>query len=335
MATLQVPGPILHFVNFSGDPSTYWFLGTAKETPLLRIDRAYMPINMEQGGDMLPFDLAYQGKTAKIVTEINYVDYTIAYLLGCSPRYGFSKFALGRGLDSYRDIGSLALGNKCYFSLFLVFPFATTINDTGFRNPPTNTPLGGSPFSLPQVYRFPACQIEYDEQSGGTGGQELTLAINAQRIFYSRAKYKNTFNGSPLAGGFFLYDHAVIPDADIDSALRREFFAKGAVTMFSETERQIFKFKDWDGKERFADPAEVLRLMNVQTQGGMEKAMLALGQPMSPEKSEAVEIIVDAGVEAFGVKPFDPATGEGWLEFHMVALVSRFNDWLIGLKKST
>lgn len=219
MARVQVTGPIWHFVQFPGDTKNVWFLGTAKQTPKLRIDQAYSPIRLEQGGKILPFDLVYQGKQAKVLTQINYVDYSVAYALGCSPRYTRSRFALGRGLVSYRDIGSMALGNKGYFTLFLCFPFAGSVNDPPSSAP---SPLTFGAFNMPLVYRFPACQIEHEEQVGGTGEQEYLLGINVLPIFYQRAKYKQTFKGSPLAGGLFLYDHRQsVSKVDLESALKK------------------------------------------------------------------------------------------------------------------
>ncbi len=217
MARVQVTGPVLHFINFVGDPSHIWFLGTSKVTPRIRVDHAYAPVHMEQGGKMLPFDLVYQGKQAKIITQINYFDSTVAYLLGCSPRYGYSKFALGRGLVSWKDIGSLSLGNKAYFTLYLAFPFANTVNNPTVS---TQTPVNNVPFDMPVVYRFGACQIEYEDVIGGTGAQELSLAINVQPIYYSRSKYKSVFQDSALAGGMYVYDHIAFPASLITETIK-------------------------------------------------------------------------------------------------------------------
>lgn len=217
-ARTQVTGPILHFVGFPGDESqqVFYFLGTSKVSPQIRIDRHYLPVMFEQGGYVLPMDLAYQGKEAKIVTQLNLFDQEVAYMLGCSPRYTKSRYALGRGLDSFRDIGSLTLGNKCYFSLYFMFPFAGTVN-----SPSSSTLDFIVNLTMAKIYRFPACVIEYDDQTGGSGEQELTLAIHAQRIFYPRSRYKSYFNGSSLAGGFFLYDNRLDFAPLIEDALRR------------------------------------------------------------------------------------------------------------------
>lgn len=227
MARVQVPGPILHFVNFVGDPNNFWFLGTSKVAPKIRIDRAYAPIKFEQRGNLLPFDLVYQGKEAKIITQINYFDYSVAYLLGCSPRYGHGRFALGRGLDDFKSTGSLALGNKGYFTLYIVQPFASTANDPAST---ATSPLANGNFNMPLVYRFGACQVLYDDiATGGASEQELMLAINVLPIYYSRAKYKSRFSGSPLAGGFFIYDHkATLTPSLIEEAMTNSLKNSGS-----------------------------------------------------------------------------------------------------------
>lgn len=226
-ARTQVTGPILHFVGFPGDESSpqFWFLGTSRQTPKIRVDRSYLPIMFENGGYTLPMDLAYQGKQAKIITQLNLFDPQIYYGLSCSPRYTRTNLALGRGLDSFRDNGSLMLGNKGYFSLYLMFPFSGTVNS------PTDAayfPSSGVNFSMPKIYRFPACMIEYDDQVGGSDAQELTLAIHAQRIYYPRGKYKNVF-GSTLAGGFFLYDNRNDYSAILDSVVESSLKYNGAL----------------------------------------------------------------------------------------------------------
>lgn len=238
MTGFHVTGPIAHYISFPGDNSTAYLLGTSVVTPRIRIDRAYLPVMMEQGGYALPFDLSYQGKEAKILTKLNYFETQTAYLLGCSPRYGRSKLALGRGLDSYLDNGALVLGNQGYFCLYLVFTFADTPNAPrvpvaappiannqdvnnaaigiagGLVSAPPVINVGKMPQSSqnqPLCYRFPACVVEFEEITGGSGEEEFNLLIHAQRIYYSRKKFASSLKNSPLAGGFLLYDHRLPP----------------------------------------------------------------------------------------------------------------------------
>lgn len=202
----HVTGPIQHFVSFPGDTTAY-YLGSAATSPLIKVDRTYLPIMMEQGGYVLPFDLAYQGKQAKVLTTINNFVPQLMYLIGCSPRYGRTSWALGEGLDSWMDVGSLMLGNQCWFSLYLRFAFAFSGNDINIgRSPLTGTTPNipnPNPGTLPEVargmplwYRFPACMVEYDNLTGGAGeAEQRTVGFHAQRIYYSRGKFASGLQG--------------------------------------------------------------------------------------------------------------------------------------------
>jgi hypothetical protein len=225
MFGFQVTGPVGHYISpqamsaqpserfpstsSSGTGAIAYYLGTSRVAPRIHIQRSYAPIMMEEGGYTLPFDLAYQGKIAKILTVLNRFDTRTAYMANSSPRYSSGPFALGEGLDSFMDVGALLLGNRCYFSLYLEYPFSGSINAP---NVPQAFVVPGSKFpqaalNIPRWTRFPACMIEYSELVGGTGEREVVLAIHAQRIYYSRSAHKQKFNNSPLAGGYLLYDH--------------------------------------------------------------------------------------------------------------------------------
>ncbi len=105
--------------------------------------------------------------------------------------------------------------------------------------------------------------------------------------------------------------------------------------MFSESERSIFEYENWDKSKVFVDPAEALRKIKERTLGKFSQSLANINSPDPTVSSEAVDILKDAAIFAFGLKPFDPATGEGWLEYNLIALVSRFNGYLNGLKKNT
>lgn len=106
--------------------------------------------------------------------------------------------------------------------------------------------------------------------------------------------------------------------------------------MFAENERQIFDYLDWDGTKVYADPASVLRRFKEKTKGQFN-TLIKVAADKNPEvSSPAVEQICEAVVYAFDIKKrFDQATGEGWLEMHLLALGDRFNNYINALKKNT
>ena len=107
--------------------------------------------------------------------------------------------------------------------------------------------------------------------------------------------------------------------------------------MFSETERQIFEYANWDGSKKFADPARTLRRFQEATRGGFNDLLRRSKDVANlADASQALEAIADAVVYAFEITDgFDAATGKGWMESQILGLGDLFNKYLNGLKKST
>lgn len=105
--------------------------------------------------------------------------------------------------------------------------------------------------------------------------------------------------------------------------------------MFSQSERQIFEYRNWDGKPLFADPAEALRRIKEHTKGEFSKAVADLQSLDHETSSAAVELLKGAALYGFSVQPFDVQNGSGWLEAHLLGLIDQFNKYINGLKKNT
>ena len=112
--------------------------------------------------------------------------------------------------------------------------------------------------------------------------------------------------------------------------------------MFSATERQIFKYDNLSGNEGpaelYADPARVLRLfkdVTVGTYGQLCQDMQAKDPRVA---SQATQLLVNAAIYAFELPPeslFNPATGVGWMELHLIMLIDKFNGYISDLKKGS
>lgn len=102
-------------------------------------------------------------------------------------------------------------------------------------------------------------------------------------------------------------------------------------------DRLVYEYTDWDGVKLFADPTEVLRLIKEKTEGTFSSLVAAMknfqGDP--GKGSESIEKLKEATIYAFGLKPFDRTTGQGWLEPDLIGLISGFNEFINRLKKNT
>jgi hypothetical protein len=106
--------------------------------------------------------------------------------------------------------------------------------------------------------------------------------------------------------------------------------------LFNDKERQIFAYKTWEGKPRLADPSTCLRKFKEATNCEYSKRCEELASPDPKVSSAAIETLCNAALFAFGMEAerFDPDTGHGWTEVQLLTLVSNFNEYIEGLKKS-
>lgn len=110
------------------------------------------------------------------------------------------------------------------------------------------------------------------------------------------------------------------------------------MSLFSETERQIFEYTSHDGTKRYADPGKCFRKFKEITQGKFNEMLLDIQSKDQVVASSATEAVINAAIFAFDIPStelFDSATGTGWLEVQLVTLVGKFNQYLSELKKST
>lgn len=188
MAIVYVTGPVLHYISFPGQ-TTASFLGTAEFSPRYRIPKFYKKVVNDLSGAFVPFDNIYQGQMAQIVTELNRYNESIYALIAAGPRYGQGALANPRGAEGSLDIGAKVMGNSCFFTLYLQFPFSGTAN-----SPPAE--------GMPGLYRFPLTILKSeDAPQMGTKDRKISLMFEANNIYYPAS------TGGALAGGFFLYDN--------------------------------------------------------------------------------------------------------------------------------
>lgn len=100
-------------------------------------------------------------------------------------------------------------------------------------------------------------------------------------------------------------------------------------------ERFVFKYKDWNGADAYADPGETRRRIKEVSGGNLSKAILDMQNGDAQTSSAAVDLLKQSALHGFDLKPFDRATGEGWLEADLIGLIAQFNDYINGLKKNT
>lgn len=87
-----------------------------------------------------------------------------------------------------------------------------------------------------------------------------------------------------------------------------------------------------DGK--FWDPTVVWRKLMSHKEINVQAEMARIASPVTPDDfQEALEAVAHVAVSAFGLKPFDPETGEGTTESEAFVLCRDFLAWAFELKK--
>ena len=117
--------------------------------------------------------------------------------------------------------------------------------------------------------------------------------------------------------------------------------------MWQEQDRQIFAYFA-NGAQLWADPIRAHRLMLQHTAGKLNDLIAKANkgaktehqmpaEPGTVEYVQALEakgILAEAATAAFGLMPFDPATGQGTLESEALDVLIQFLAWL-DQKKTT
>jgi hypothetical protein len=106
--------------------------------------------------------------------------------------------------------------------------------------------------------------------------------------------------------------------------------------MFSEQEKRVYgpyRYGDGD-KTLYADPLAVNRKVKALLGGDVEQVVRDYNSGEDVLVERAAARFLGAVVEAFGLKPFDPKTGTGLVEAHVVQVWNHFQDWLAQKKTS-
>src|SRR4051812_30779149 len=104
--------------------------------------------------------------------------------------------------------------------------------------------------------------------------------------------------------------------------------------MFDLEKRHIYELPDWDGARMFRDPMRIWRRLREATGGKTGQLISEMRDKDPAVSSQATDALVGAFAFAAELRPFDPATGEGWTEPQLVAAVSDFHVYVNGLKKN-
>jgi hypothetical protein len=98
--------------------------------------------------------------------------------------------------------------------------------------------------------------------------------------------------------------------------------------MFTDRERLIFKYHDGE-RDVFADPLRVRRLFAHALDGEPNRYLERIQENAAaePVAFEAMERVLAATCQAFGLTPFDPATGAGCTEEKILGVLCAFQAW--------
>jgi hypothetical protein len=98
--------------------------------------------------------------------------------------------------------------------------------------------------------------------------------------------------------------------------------------MFSPEERLVFKY-NVGGVARFADPLDIRRKLVRAGRGEIDRILEdAENSPDPMQAADAEEKRLAAVLDAFGLPPFDTATGQGTTEREALAILWEFLEYL-------
>ena len=100
---------------------------------------------------------------------------------------------------------------------------------------------------------------------------------------------------------------------------------------------QVFELDDtlrFSRNGKFWDPTVVWRKLMSDKEVNVQAEMSRIASPVAPDDfQEALEAVARVSTAAFGLKPFDPNTGEGTTESEAFVLCRDFLVWAYDLKK--
>lgn len=98
--------------------------------------------------------------------------------------------------------------------------------------------------------------------------------------------------------------------------------------LFTDNERRVYGPYFNGAQAVFGDPFKINRTL-IHLLNGEPNQVIAdyNSKEPCPAKFEATDKLLKAGVEAFGLIPFDAATGQGSLESDVIKVVTDFMKW--------
>ncbi len=103
--------------------------------------------------------------------------------------------------------------------------------------------------------------------------------------------------------------------------------------MYTDQERAVYGPFFSGAGAVYGDPIRIRRLLTDLLDGDPKKALEGVSGPIPELRIEATERVLRAVVVAFGLVPFDPATGQGLREDEVKGRLDDFLDWWSELKK--
>lgn len=104
--------------------------------------------------------------------------------------------------------------------------------------------------------------------------------------------------------------------------------------MFSPEERKVFRYCNGQG-EVFADPLMLQRKLRVAMGGDPKKVVEEFNSDNPIVSDQAAEVFYGGIREAFGIQPFNPADGTGFVEEDLKKLWDMFQKWIDEKKNPT
>ena len=176
MAVPYCTGPVALYVGIPSGPSDFGtpqFLGHGELAPRIKRDKKYAPIMCDLGGNLIPFDMSWQGQQAFVFVTLTRWNWNVYEVISQIVSGGGSSGVYTLG-DSFGDIGTLMMTENVGFTLWLQYPYA---------NPAAGHPAFGAAF-MPLGIRFYCAFLEQeDDLEPGTQPNKQHLAFHCIRDY--------------------------------------------------------------------------------------------------------------------------------------------------------
>lgn len=98
--------------------------------------------------------------------------------------------------------------------------------------------------------------------------------------------------------------------------------------MFTDKEKEIFKYELPDGEKRFVDPLRIRRKLAKATAGKIDELLQKQNSDNLGDQLDADEKLIPAVAFAFDLPMIDPKTGEGTPEQFLLNLLDEYTLWI-------